>query len=196
MKIIITGLLIFSLFGCSVSVEEPPIAEQLQDQQDFDNDGVINARDKCADTPHPAIVDNDGCPTRIDREEENYIRILFANDSTVIPESLLPEIQRMADFLETYPEVYIELKGYASPVGKKEYNIDLSKRRATKVRDQLIADGVTPQRIKTIGFGDAEPIAAESIEASNTLSRRVVARVIGSKGSIVEEWTIFTLRDH
>lgn len=196
MKRTVTGLLALTLFGCSVTVEDPPIAEQSQDQRDFDKDGVINARDKCADTPHSAIVDNDGCPTSINREEENDVRVLFANDSTAIPEAFLSEIQRMADFLDVYPEAYIELKGYASPVGNSEYNIGLSKRRATKVREQLIAEGVAPQRIKTIGFGDAEPIAAESREATNTLSRRVVARVIGSKGSLVEEWTIFTLRDN
>jgi outer membrane protein OmpA-like peptidoglycan-associated protein len=196
MKRTVTGLLALTLFGCSVTVEDPPIAEQSQDQRDFDKDGVINARDKCADTPHSAIVDNDGCPTSINREEENDVRVLFANDSTAIPEAFLSEIQRMADFLDVYPEAYIELKGYASPVGNSEYNIDLSKRRATKVREQLIAEGVAPQRIKTIGFGDAEPIAAESSEATNTLSRRVVARVVGSKGSLVEEWTIFTLRDN
>ncbi|MGF1869395.1 OmpA family protein [Photobacterium indicum] len=196
MKRTVTGLLALTLFGCSVTVEDPPIAEQSQDQRDFDKDGVINARDKCADTPHSAIVDNDGCPTSINREEENDVRVLFANDSTAIPEAFLSEIQRMADFLDVYPEAYIELKGYASPVGNSEYNIGLSKRRATKVREQLIAEGVAPQRIKTIGFGDAEPIAAESREATNTLSRRVVARVVGSKGSLVEEWTIFTLRDN
>jgi OOP family OmpA-OmpF porin len=196
MKRTVTGLLALTLFGCSVTVEEPPIAKQSQDQRDFDNDGVINARDKCADTPHSAIVDNDGCPTSVNREEENDVRVLFANDSAAIPEAFLSEIQRMADFLEVYPETYIELKGYASPVGNAEYNIGLSKRRAAKVREQLIAEGVAAQRIKTIGFGDAEPIEAESSEATNTLSRRVVARVIGSKGSLVEEWTIFTLRDN
>jgi OmpA-OmpF porin, OOP family len=196
MKRTVTGLLALTLFGCSVTVEEPPIAEQSQDLQDFDNDGVINARDKCADTPHSAIVDNDGCPTSINREQENDVRVLFANDSAEIPEAFLSEIQRMADFLDTYPETYIELKGYASPVGNSAYNIGLSKRRAAKVREQLITEGVAPQRIKTIGFGDAEPVEAESDEAINTLSRRVVARAIGSKGSLVEEWTIFTLRDN
>lgn len=195
MKRTLTGLLALSLFGCSVTVEDPPIADQSQDQRDFDNDGVINIRDLCAETPHSAVVDNDGCPTSIKHNEENNVRVLFANDSAEIPETSLAEIQRMADFLDAYPETYIELKGYASPVGKAEYNIALSKRRAKKVQEQLIAEGVDPQRIKAIGFGDIEPIEAESRDATNTLSRRVVARVIGSKGILVEEWTIFTFRD-
>ena len=196
MKLTLTALLALTVFGCSLSVEEPPIAEQSQDQRDFDKDGVINARDLCADTPHAAIVDNDGCPLSINYEEEKSVRVLFANDSDVIPETFLLQIQHMADFLDTYPEAYIELKGYASPVGNTEYNVDLSKRRATKVREQLIAEGVTPERIKTVGFGDAEPVTSESTETTNTLSRRVVAQVIGSTDNIIEEWTIYTIREN
>ena len=196
MKTVVTGLLALTLFGCSVTVEEPPISEQSQDQQDFDNDGVINARDLCTETLHSAIVDNDGCPTSVNREEGNDVRVLFANDSAEIPKDFLSDIQRMANFLEAYPETHIELKGYASPVGNAEYNIDLSKRRATKVQEQLIAEGVEAERIKTVGFGHAEPIASESNETTNTLSRRVVAQVIGSKGSIIQEWTIFTIREN
>ena len=196
MKIVLTSLLALTLFGCSVTAEEPPISEQSQDQQDFDKDGVINARDLCPETPHSAIVDNDGCPTSVKRDEENDVRVLFANDSAEIPKGFLPEIQRMANFLEDYPETHIELKGYASPVGNSEYNIQLSKRRAEKVREQLISEGVATQRIETIGFGDADPIQAESNEAINTLSRRVVAQVIGSKGHVIHEWTIFTIREN
>ena len=196
MKTVVTGLLALTLFGCSVTVEEPPISEQSQDQQDFDNDGVINARDLCTDTPYAAIVDNDGCPTSVSSEEENNVRVLFANDSAEIPKDFLSDIQRMANFLEAYPETHIELKGYASPVGSSEYNIQLSKRRAEKVREQLISEGVVAQRIKTVAFGDADPIEAESSEAINMLSRRVVAQVIGSKGSIIQEWTIFTIREN
>ncbi|WP_293148188.1 OmpA family protein [Moritella sp.] len=173
---------------------EPPIAKQSQDQRDFDHDGVINARDKCADTPHSAIVDNDGCPTTVYHDEEQDVLILFSNDSDSIPDAFLPKIQLMADFLELYPDTHIQLKGYASPVGRSEYNIKLSQRRATKVREQLITDGIAPSRIQTIGFGDSDPVWAESEADTLSLSRRVVARVVGSKSSLIKEWTIFKLR--
>ncbi|AJR06409.1 putative outer membrane protein [Photobacterium gaetbulicola Gung47] len=188
--ITVTGL----LAGCSTQAAAPPVTEQSRDLMDDDADGVINARDKCPGTPHSAIVDNDGCPRLVERSESSDLHILFANDSTVIPTNFLGQIKRMADFLANYPEARIELKGYASPVGASDYNLGLSQRRAKVVRQQLIEFGVSPNRIKTLGFGDTVPVAANTREQSNTLSRRVTARVRGERGNVLEEWTIFSLR--
>lgn len=43
------------------SVSKAPVAAQTFDLADQDRDGVINARDLCADTPIDASIDNDGC---------------------------------------------------------------------------------------------------------------------------------------
>lgn len=189
-------ILAITLFtqGCATDAEAPPVAQQSRDLFDDDDDGVINARDQCPDTPHDAIVDNNGCPTLVEHNESNDLHILFANDSTVIPSQSLPQIQKMAAFLASYPEAHIELKGYASPVGGHDYNLGLSQRRAEVVRRQLISYGVAPNRIKTLGFGDNDPVAASSEEETNTLSRRVTARVRGERGNVLQEWTIFSLR--
>ncbi|HIF9457382.1 OmpA family protein [Photobacterium damselae] len=196
MKNIAMSLMALSLFGCSISAQQPPVATQTKDLRDFDSDGVINARDKCADTPLGAVVDNDGCPTYVKTDEKNSVHVLFANDSTVIPETYMVQLKKTAQFLETFPETHIELKGYASPVGNSAHNQYLSDTRAANVRQQLIDFGVAADRIKTVGFGDADPIQAETSEASNTLSRRVVAQVVGSKGHVVDQWTIFTVREN
>ncbi|MCD9517093.1 OmpA family protein [Photobacterium carnosum] len=196
MKYTIIGLLALSLFGCSLSVPQPPIAKQTKNLFDNDSDGVINQRDHCPKTPIDAVVDNNGCPTYIDSSEENKIHVLFANDSSVIFENYRNNIKNMSTFLAKYPKTHIELKGYASPVGNTAYNVALSKRRASVIRQALINEGVTPARIKTVGFGDSDPVKASDIEESNTLSRRVVAQVIGSQGNVVKEWTVYTVREN
>ena len=196
MKYIVIGLFALSLFGCSLSVPQPPIAKQTKNLFDNDSDGVINQRDHCPKTPLDAIVDNDGCPTYVDSSEENKIHVLFANDSSAIPESYIKNIKDMSGFLTKYPKTHIELKGYASPVGQAAYNIALSERRANAIRQALINDGVTPSRIKTVGFGDSDPVKAYDVEESNTLSRRVIAQVIGSQGNVVKEWTVYTVREN
>ena len=196
MKYTIIGLLALSLFGCSLSVPQPPIAKQTKNLFDNDSDGVINQRDHCPKTPIDAVVDNNGCPTYIDSSEENKIHVLFANDSSVIVENYRNNIKNMSTFLAKYPKTHIELKGYASPVGNAVYNVALSKRRASVIRQALINEGVTPARIKTVGFGDSDPIKASDVEESNTLSRRVVAQVIGSQGNVVKEWTVYTVREN
>ncbi|MCD9524794.1 OmpA family protein [Photobacterium carnosum] len=196
MKYTIIGLLALSLFGCSLSVPQPPIAKQTKNLFDNDSDGVINQRDHCPKTPIDAVVDNNGCPTYIDSSEENKIHVLFANDSSVIFENYRNNIKNMSTFLAKYPKTHIELKGYASPVGNTAYNVALSKRRASVIRQALINEGVTPARIKTVGFGDSDPVKTSDIEESNTLSRRVVAQVVGSQGNVVKEWTVYTVREN
>ena len=81
-------------------------------------------------------------------------------------------------------------------MGQAAYNIALSERRANAIRQALINDGVTPSRIKTVGFGDSDPVKAYDVEESNTLSRRVIAQVIGSQGNVVKEWTVYTVREN
>ncbi|OBU14965.1 hypothetical protein AYY19_18565 [Photobacterium aquimaris] len=194
MKYIITGLLALTLFGCSLSVPQPPVAKQTKNLFDNDSDGVINQRDHCPKTPLDAVVDNDGCPTYVDSSEENSIHVLFANDSSVVAESYMQNIKQMSAFLAKYPKTHIELKGYASPVGNANYNVALSQRRAIAIRQALINDGIAASRIKTVGFGDSDPVKANNIEQTNTLSRRVIAQVVGYQGNVVKEWTVYTVR--
>ena len=68
MKLTVTALLALTVFGCSLSVEEPPIAEQSQDQRDFDKDGVINEFDKEPNTPKNVITDGAGRAMDIDQD--------------------------------------------------------------------------------------------------------------------------------
>ncbi|WP_417882953.1 OmpA family protein [Vibrio rumoiensis] len=195
MKAITLSLLVLLLSACSnLEAEQPPIAYHSKDLSDSDNDGVINARDLCANTRKNAVVDNDGCPTVIHSEEENKLHILFANDSTVIPSAYDQHIKNMSSFLDKYPQTHIVLNGYASPVGSAEHNKYLSIHRAANVYKALVAAGVSPKRIQTVGFGDSDPVQAETRDEMMTLSRRVTATVVGMDSSVVESWTIYDQR--
>ncbi|MBL4288511.1 OmpA family protein [Vibrio fluvialis] len=169
-----------------------PVANQVDDLLDDDNDGVINARDKCPDTPSASKIDNDGCGESIKSSHLQQLHILFANDSSDIPPVFLNQIRQMADFLRLYPETSIELQGYASKVGKPEYNLALSKQRSEAVRLQLVRFGVMPKRIRIVGFGDTVLAVEGEDQVSHARNRRVTASVVGFKGEVVKEWTVFT----
>lgn len=169
-----------------------PVAEQGADLLDDDNDGVINARDKCPQTPQGAQVDNDGCGKQINSSEQQKLHILFASDSSAIAPLFDDQIRQMAEFLQLYPEASIELQGYASKVGSAKYNQALSERRSAAVRMQLIRYGVTPNRIRVIGFGDTVLVADGDDQVSHAQNRRVTATVVGLKDEMLKEWTVFT----
>ncbi|NVD06604.1 OmpA family protein [Vibrio sp. JPW-9-11-11] len=171
---------------------ETPTPNQIDDLLDDDKDGVINARDLCPQTPRKAEIDNDGCGTFIKTEEELNLHILFANDSSEIQPAFSAQIREMAEFLESYPSTSIELQGYASKVGNADYNLALSERRAKAVEASLLANGVSSNRVRIVGFGDTQLEAYGDDEISHARNRKVVATVVGHKGDVKEEWTIFS----
>ncbi|MGF1746265.1 OmpA family protein [Vibrio minamisatsumaniensis] len=168
-----------------------PDIQQSYDLEDDDNDGVINARDLCIDTPLRAEIDNDGCGSYFESTEQKELHILFANNSTEINPVFLGQIRQMAAFLKRYRNTTIRLHGYASKVGNTEHNLDLSKERASNVRRALISNGIEPSRVTIIGFGDTA-FDDQGTQIDHALNRKVVASVVGFKGNIKEEWHIFT----
>ncbi|EMQ4279307.1 OmpA family protein [Vibrio alginolyticus] len=169
-----------------------PNAEQIADLQDDDNDGVINARDMCPGTPEGSEVDNDGCGEYIKASDNMQVRILFANDSDEINPVFRRQVRELSDFLKEYPTTSIELHGYASKVGGSKHNQDLSERRARNVREALLSYDIEPSRVRIVGFGDTHLAQQGTDEVSHALNRRVSASVVGYKGEIKREWTIFT----
>ncbi|WP_394243171.1 OmpA family protein [Vibrio astriarenae] len=171
---------------------DTPVANQTFDLLDDDRDGVINARDMCPGTPIGAEINNEGCGTMSASRSQMQIYILFANDSDVISSPFMNQIRDMAMFLKDFPQTSIELKGYTSKVGSDEYNLDLSKRRATSAEVALKKYGITDDRIRIVGFGESELVAEGDEEISHAQNRRVVATVVGLENVVDMEWDIYT----
>ena len=91
----------------------------------------------------------------------------------------LPELSEVVAFLAEYPEAYIVLRGYTDSVGKDEYNLALSKRRAMAVADFLMEMGIKGDRIVVQWNGNANPIATNDTEEGRALNRRVEMLVTG-----------------
>lgn len=85
-------------------------------------------------------------------------RILFAIDSAVVGDKARAQVKAWAASikgLDTLAEVRVE--GHADQLGRQNYNLALSRRRAEAVRDVLIAEGVPGHLVKVIGFGFSRP---------------------------------------
>ncbi|WP_375753961.1 OmpA family protein [Vibrio sp. HN007] len=171
-----------------------PEPDQIADLKDDDSDGVINARDKCKTTPPGSEVDNYGCESKLQSQQEIQLKILFTNDSSIISPAFIGEIKSMVEFLGLYPETSVEIQGYASRTGSATHNLALSKERANEVRDAIIQLGIEPSRVTITGYGDSVLDRDGESEVDHALNRRVTASVIGYDDSILKEWNIFTKR--
>lgn len=98
--------------------------------------------------------------------------LLFETGSDVLMESSLPELKRIAVFVQTYG-YRVRLAGHTDNVGAAESNMNLSKARAEAVKRQLIAFGCNAEHISSFGYGDTKPVSTNETEEGRQLNRRV-----------------------
>lgn len=95
------------------------------------------------------------------------------NKDVVKPESY-GALKDIAKVLEQNPDVKIKIVGHTDGDGADAANLDLSKRRAAAVKNELVKSfGVDGARIQTDGMGETKPVAANDTPAHKALNRRV-----------------------
>ena len=102
---------------------------------------------------------------------------LFAIGSANLNAGAYDEISRVSRVLNQYPDTSIQVAGHTDSTGSEQTNKTLSVNRAENIENALVGQGVHPNRISTIGFGETAPIADNGTEAGRQLNRRVVITI-------------------
>lgn len=103
----------------------------------------------------------------------NLKSVLFAQTKAdILPESF-PELDMVVNFLNSNPNVRIELAGHTDNRGIHQDNVKLSFQRVNKVKEYLVSKGIDPKRISGRGYGGTKPIASNDTEESRRKNRRV-----------------------
>ena len=106
-------------------------------------------------------------------------RVYFLNDQTNLSPEASDTLTKQATWLKQYRQVTIQVEGHADERGTREYNISLSARRATTVRQFLISQGVAGNRISSIAYGKERPVALCDAEQCWSQNRRAVTVITG-----------------
>ena len=114
--------------------------------------------------PEPPVADEVG--------EVTYHDILFAFDKSDIHPSSYPELNEIAEFLKTKPNLVLEISGYTDSIGTAEYNMGLSQRRAESVEKYIEDKGVPADQLIAKGFGETNPIASNATKEGRRQNRR------------------------
>ena len=85
----------------------------------------------------------------------------FDFDSAELTASARSTLNRQSAFLSVNPGLMIVIEGHADERGTREYNLALGDRRATAVRDYLVAKGIDSARVRTVSYGKERPTAAK-----------------------------------
>lgn len=104
--------------------------------------------------------------------------ITFDVDSFALNQRSRRVINQLARSLNRYPSSYIDVIGHTDSTGSREYNQQLSERRANAVANALTRRGVNPARIASAGVGETQPIASNATPQGRAQNRRVEIYVI------------------
>lgn len=95
------------------------------------------------------------------------------NKDVVKPESY-GTLKEIANILNEVPDVKVKIVGHTDSDGADAANLDLSKRRAASVKNELVKSfSVNGDRLVTDGMGESQPVAANDTPANKALNRRV-----------------------
>ena len=106
-------------------------------------------------------------------------RVFFDTDKSDLQATARNTLERQAAWLQKNPNYTISVEGHCDERGTREYNLALGERRATAVKNYLVALGVDPNRIATISYGKERPEALGSNEAAWSQNRRGVSVIRG-----------------
>lgn len=108
----------------------------------------------------------------------------FAFDDASVRQQDQAALNKFAQVAQRYyGGSLITVEGFADPAGSARYNLDLSRRRAEAVKDFIVAQGVNPEQVKTVGYGKSRLVApgAWGNQMGAEANRRVVF-VVETKG--------------
>jgi OOP family OmpA-OmpF porin len=145
---------------------------------DSDNDGVVDSIDKCPTTPAGAKVDESGCRIILTEDVSIQLNVQFANNSNVVTDTYRQEIEKVAKFMQQYPDTSVVIEGHTDDRGAASYNQQLSQKRATAVMQYLVDNfGVASDRVSAVGKGESNPIADNNTAEGRSTNRRVQAEI-------------------
>lgn len=106
------------------------------------------------------------------RPEQNVV--YFGFDKSDIKPEYTDLLTQTAAYLIAHPNQKVRLEGYTDERGTKAYNIALGDRRAQSVKRFLMLQGVSPDQIETVSYGEEDPADPGHNEAAWAKNRRVV----------------------
>lgn len=108
---------------------------------------------------------------------------LFEYDSFALREDALSQLKKLGTLIQRNPRATFSIEGHTDSFGSPEYNEQLSLARAEEVKKWLVVSyNISPERIKTKGFGFAKPIVTADKSKEDQAPNRRVELVVTNIG--------------
>jgi peptidoglycan-associated lipoprotein len=98
--------------------------------------------------------------------------VFFSLDSAELDEAGRATATANAELLRKNPRWIVTIEGHCDERGTPEYNLALGERRAVAVKTFLVSLGISPDRIRTVSYGNEFPFEPGQTEAAYSKNRR------------------------
>ena len=98
--------------------------------------------------------------------------IHFDYDKSIVKASEVGKLQPVIAALKASPQNKLLIEGHCDERGTEEYNRALGERRALAIRERLAKAGISPDRLRTLSYGEDKPLELGHTEAAWAKNRR------------------------
>jgi len=109
-------------------------------------------------------------------------KLYFQADSSKISLKSYAELDKIFGFLQSNPEISIEVGGHTNGNCETSFCNELSEKRAQAVAYYLIGKGISSKRLKYKGYGKAKPLASNSTSSGRKRNQRVEIKILSLQG--------------
>ena len=177
-KFVILSAALFLIAACETTPEEAATATGAGAATEPTGAAEITT---AAVTPEPTEVAPVVAGPVLGTQEDLVVnvgdRVFFDFDKAVLKPAAQRTLERQTAWLQQFPDLTVTVEGHCDERGTREYNLALAERRATAVKDFLVALGIDPSRVSTISYGKERPSALGHNEAAWAQNRRGVTLV-------------------
>src|SRR5690606_10328326 len=104
-------------------------------------------------------------------------RLFFETGSATLKSESQEQLNNIAGIMKSYPNVKLKIGGYTDNTGSAEANMKVSTERANAAMKELVALGISADRLSAEGYGQEHPIADNATEEGRAQNRRIDVRV-------------------
>lgn len=144
---------------------------------DRDQDGVLDNFDNCPTSAPGTLVDASGCRVQFQAQDLSLEGVSFHPGSDRLTAESTVILDQTAETLKSVEEKTVTIAGHTDSQGDENYNLGLSLSRANAVKRYLTQRGIAASRLKSVGYGESQPIASNETANGRARNRRVELRL-------------------
>jgi OmpA-OmpF porin, OOP family len=109
----------------------------------------------------------------VEKNGKAIFNLFFDVDAATLLTTSKDEVLNIVNIYQQHPNWKLQLEIHSAPIGKPEYSLALTEKRATAIKEELISLGVKAAQLDVKGMGDTKPIASNDTEKGRLDNTRV-----------------------